>query len=78
MLMRGKSWEGLENEEGKGERIWLKSFLYMYEYGTLKTAEVILRRAGGRGRIMEVTNQTGLQYMYILECYDTPCITTIY
>jgi hypothetical protein len=25
-------------------------FLYMYEYGTLKSVEVILRRGWGRGR----------------------------
>jgi hypothetical protein len=31
----------------------------VYEYGTLKPIEVILRRGGGRGRIMEGMNQMG-------------------
>jgi hypothetical protein len=28
-------------------------FLHMHEYGTPKPVEVILRREGGRGRMME-------------------------
>jgi hypothetical protein len=31
----------------------------VYEYRTLKPIEVILRRGGGRGRIMEGMNQMG-------------------
>jgi hypothetical protein len=38
---------GRVNEEGKGEWIWPIYFLYMYEYGTLKPVEVMLR--GGMG-----------------------------
>jgi hypothetical protein len=33
-------------------------FLHVYEYGTLKPVEVILRRGGGRIKTMKETNQT--------------------
>jgi hypothetical protein len=34
--------------------IWLKYFLYMYEYGTLKPVKSYFKKGcGGRGRIME-------------------------
>jgi hypothetical protein len=36
------------NEEGKGGCLWLRHFLYIYEYGTLINVKVILRR--GRGK----------------------------
>jgi hypothetical protein len=32
------------NEEGKGGRLWLMYFLYMYEYGRLKPDEVHLSK----------------------------------
>jgi hypothetical protein len=32
---------GRVNEEGKGGQVWLRYFLYMCEYGTLKPVEVI-------------------------------------
>jgi hypothetical protein len=38
----------LEREEDEGWSIWSLYFLYKYEYGTLKTAEVILRRGSWR------------------------------
>jgi hypothetical protein len=60
----------------EGEYVYV--FLQMYEYGTLKSVEVILRRRG-RGRIMEGMNQTGAQRMNMWKCYsETPCTTTIY
>jgi hypothetical protein len=44
MLKGGHKWEGRVNEEGKEGRIWLRYFLCIYEYGTLKPVEVIYRR----------------------------------
>jgi hypothetical protein len=49
----------------------------MYEYGTLKTVEAILRGGGGRRRIMEGTNQTGIHYMHMRKCHSNPPCTTI-
>jgi hypothetical protein len=38
------------NEEGKGGSIWLRYFLYMHEYETLKPVKVISRsRVGEEG-----------------------------
>jgi hypothetical protein len=49
---------GRVNEKSKGGWIWLRYFLYMYEYGTLKPTEVILRR--GMEWEGEGMNKTGL------------------
>jgi hypothetical protein len=43
------SWKGRVSEEGKEGQIWSRYFLLMYEYGTLKTVKVILRRGVGPG-----------------------------
>jgi hypothetical protein len=43
----GNSGRGRIYEEGKGGWIWLRYFLYMYKYGTLKIVEVILRSGVG-------------------------------
>jgi hypothetical protein len=34
---------GRVNEEGKGGRVWMRDFLYMYECGALKPVGRILR-----------------------------------
>jgi hypothetical protein len=39
-------------------------FLHIYEFGTLKPVEVILRKRKERGRIMEEMNQ-GIFYTYM-------------
>jgi hypothetical protein len=39
--------------------------LYIYEYGTLKAAEVILRRGTGKRRIMEGMNLVSVHCTYI-------------
>jgi hypothetical protein len=54
----GQDWEGEGKRRGKGS----EHLPHMYGCGTLKPVEVTLRRGrkGGRGRIMEEMNQTGL------------------
>jgi hypothetical protein len=41
VMLRGR---GSVNEKDKDGELWLRYFLYMYEYGTLKPVKVILRR----------------------------------
>jgi hypothetical protein len=54
-------------------------FLHIYENGTLKLVEVILRRRGGRRRIMEGINQTRVHCVHIWKCHkETPCIAIMY
>jgi predicted DNA-binding transcriptional regulator len=49
----------------------------MYEYGTLKHVEVILKRGLDRREIVEGMNQLG--YMFMWKCHsETPCIPIIY
>jgi hypothetical protein len=43
----------------------LMYLLHIYEYGTLKPVQVIVRGAGRRGRIMEGMNQTGVHCMHV-------------
>jgi hypothetical protein len=40
---------GKKNQRELTLQPWM-CFLYMYEYGTLKLAEVVLRRGRGRGK----------------------------
>jgi hypothetical protein len=48
----------------------------MYEYGTLKPVEVILRRVERRGRIVEGMNQMRVQCTHISNYHDEiPCTT---
>jgi hypothetical protein len=51
----------------------------MYEYGTLKTVEVILRKGMGEEKIMEEMKQTWVQYMYLWKYHnELPCISITY
>jgi hypothetical protein len=50
----------------------------MYEYGTLKTVEVILRREREKKK-NEGDEPNGVQYMHIWKYHnESPCITMIY
>jgi hypothetical protein len=49
----------------------------MYKYGTLKPVEVILRRGGGRGRIMEGMNQIKIVCMHKWKYNESTCETII-
>jgi hypothetical protein len=51
----------------------------MYEYGTLKPAEVILRKGRGKWEKMEEEmNKTRVHYMHIWKSHnETPCTTII-
>jgi hypothetical protein len=43
------SGRGRVNGDGKKRQLWLKYFPYMYEYGTSKPVQVILRRGEEEG-----------------------------
>jgi hypothetical protein len=51
----------------------------MYEYGTLKPAEITLRRGRGKGRIMEEMTQNSVHHMHIWKYHsETSCTIIIY
>jgi hypothetical protein len=51
----------------------------MYEQGTLKPVEAILRRGRGKRENNGGNEPSWVQYMYIWKCNnEIPCITIIY
>jgi hypothetical protein len=70
VVLRRRGKEKVNGESKRGS-IWLRHFLYMYEYGSY-----FKKGCGGRGRIMEEINQTGVQICtYKNICHsETHCI----
>jgi hypothetical protein len=51
----------------------------MYEYGTLKPVEAVLKRGREKREIMEEMNQTCVHCTYVWKCHNnTPCTAIIY
>jgi hypothetical protein len=67
------------NEELNEGEYGLMYSLDVYEYGTLKPAEVIVRRGRGRGRRVEGMNETREHCMHTWKHHnENPCTTMIY
>jgi hypothetical protein len=43
----GNSRKGKVNREGEGRQTWLINFVYVYENGTMKSIEIVLKRGKG-------------------------------
>jgi hypothetical protein len=72
LVGREGKWRGLRRVK------WWSYFLYMYEYGTLKPIQVILRRGRKKRKKIEGMNQTGIYNTHIWKCYIDTHVQLLY